>query len=243
MTIKIWNAFASNNSGSYTIVGVFQKAIAAELARELAEMCEANHAWMEVADAPPPSPLETFIATHGLRARTAVEWGDDWPQYGPAPQVGAIGHRVVVHVPYTVTMPATFGELFYQRGGRVEVELNHAHDPVVTEIGIGWKYGTDEALVASEAAAVRAEILADPVVAAALRETPDASPVAPPRFRAARGWMEPAVTVGAVFYDVVAGARAIAAIAERHGAHHTLRVIEALDANDPVGYLGPPAAP
>src|SRR5436190_23404269 len=44
--------------------------------------------------------------------------------------------------------------------------------------------------------------------------------------------MDPAVTVGALLRDLVAGARAIAASADVHGARHTLRLFEALDERD-----------
>jgi hypothetical protein len=244
MKISVWSAFASNNSGSYTIVGVFgEAAAAAEVARELAAVCAAHSAWHEANTwgASEGSPLHAFIVEHGLRWEPSRGGGDEWPQHGPMPSVAAIGPRVIVHAPYTVTMPPTFGELIYARGGRVEIEMNHAHEPIVAEIGIGWVYGTDAELVVRESGAVRAAIEADPIVQAALQRDGH-GPDAPPRpgalrFRAARDWMEPALTAGALFDDLVGGVRAIAAIAERHGARHTLHVFEALDRDHPLAHF------
>jgi hypothetical protein len=51
--------------------------------------------------------------------------------------------------------------------------------------------------------------------------------------------MEPPVNVGALFDDLIGGVRAIAAIAERHGGRHTLRVFEAVDRADPLAHFGP----
>jgi len=248
MKIRVWSAFASNNSGSYTIVGVFRDAaVAAEVAREIAAVCEAHTAWHadHAYDDATTSPLHAFIVERGLRWEDGRGGGDEWPEHGDPPTCAVIGHRVVVHAPYTVTVPPTFGELFYARGGRVEIELDHAHEPLVAEVGIGWTYGTDAELVARERAAVQAEIASDASVQEAL-EREGVAPDGPPlpgalRFRGPRHWMEPALTVGARFRDLVGGARAIAAIADRHGAYHSLRVFEALDPDDPLGYLG--AAP
>lgn len=244
MKIQVWNAFASNNSGSYTIVGAFRDvAVAADVAREIAAVCEAHSAWLgEHSNADMTgSPLRAFIVEHGLRWEDGRGAGDDWPHYGDPPTAAAVGHRVIVHAPYTVTIPPTFGELIYARGGRVEIELDHSHEPLVVEVGVWWAYGTDEAIVARNRAAVQAAIEADPVVQAALARDADES-AGPPRpgalrFRGPRHWMDPAVTIGALLRDLVAGARAIAAIADGHGAHHTLRVFEALDERDPLGYL------
>jgi hypothetical protein len=244
MKIQVWNAFASNNSGSYTIVGAFRDvAVAAEVAKEIAAVCQAHSAWLgEDGDSGMiGSPLHAFIVEHGLRWEDGRGSGDDWPHYGDPPTAEAIGHRVIVHAPYTITIPPTFGELIYARGGRVEIELDHAHEPLVVEVGVWWAHGTDEAIVARNRAAVRVAIEADPAVQAALVHDDDDSP-GPPRpgalrFRDRRSWMDPAITVGALLRDLITGARAIAAIADAHGARHTLRVFEALDERDPLGYL------
>ena len=46
MRIRIWNAYASNNSGSYTIVGRFESdESAAKLAAELLAVVKAQSAW------------------------------------------------------------------------------------------------------------------------------------------------------------------------------------------------------
>lgn len=65
---------------------------------------------------------------------------DDWPQYSDdnRPRVAAIGTQVIVHHDYTVSLPPTFGELFYKKGGRVEHEENHAHQPIVAVATFWW---------------------------------------------------------------------------------------------------------
>ena len=37
------------------------------------------------------------------------------------PSAVAVGRQVMVHAPYTVTLPPVFGELFYAMGGRVGI--------------------------------------------------------------------------------------------------------------------------
>jgi hypothetical protein len=142
MKVQIWNAFASNNSGSYTLVGSFRDAeLAAEVAAELARVSAEHEAWIQEwsqkgwSKAPTPSPLEAFVLRHQL---TRAEWagagvGSDWPAYGEdnTPVVWAMGHQVFVHHDYTLTLPGAYGEFFYKRGGRVEAELGHTHHPLV----------------------------------------------------------------------------------------------------------------
>jgi hypothetical protein len=135
MRIFVFQAFASNNSGSYTIVGTFRDAATAEsVAHILSHVAAAhdewhkNHEW----DEDGVSPLDEFVQQHGLRSEKPGR-GDEWPNYGDSPTVMASGDQVVVHSPYTVTMPPVFGEFFYAKGGRVQVELNHAHDDIAVE--------------------------------------------------------------------------------------------------------------
>ncbi|MFA6208109.1 MAG: hypothetical protein WCT03_17495 [Candidatus Obscuribacterales bacterium] len=134
MKIKIWNAFASNNSGSYTIVGNFPNVeLAKEVAAELTAVVSAHDVWIRNDKRISESPLEILAKTHNLRSFEPDDNLDEWPEYSDdtRPKVLAINHQVVIHHDYTVTLPALFGQYFYVRGGRVNVELNHSHYPIV----------------------------------------------------------------------------------------------------------------
>lgn len=124
MEMRVWNAYASNNSGSYTIVGSLPShEVAASVAAELRELIEAQTTWLEETSKTRLEPLAEFCRVHGLRARPDAGTWDDWPR------VAQLGNQVVVHHEYTVTLPRLFGELFYKRGGRVQHEEDHAHHP------------------------------------------------------------------------------------------------------------------
>ena len=125
MRIRLWNAFASNNSGSYTIVGNFSdEATAVAVAEELAELCRAETEWLE-ADAPEDAePITEFARRHGLTEYSVVN-SLEWPEHNVdrSPRVVAVGRQLVLHHSYTVTLPRIFGEHIYKRGGRVELEI------------------------------------------------------------------------------------------------------------------------
>ncbi|MDI1442809.1 hypothetical protein [Polyangium sp. 6x1] len=156
MRIYLFQAFASNNSGSYTLVGTFKdEATAEEVARLLAEVSAAHSAWLErtggVDDG--PSPLDEMVKREGLRGDRQGR-NDDWPYYDDAPQVVAAGLQVLFHSTHTLTMPAALGELFYARGGRVQMELDHAHEELAVEFTFWLRYddpGRNEKLDALEA--------------------------------------------------------------------------------------------
>jgi hypothetical protein len=142
MRIFVFQAFASNNSGSYTIVGTFRDAATAEsVARILSEVSAAHDKWHENHqwDEDGVSPLDEFVKQHGLRSEKPGR-NDEWPNYGDSPTVMASGNQVLVHAPYTVTMPPVFGEFFYAKGGRVQVELDHAHDDIAVEFTFWVRY-------------------------------------------------------------------------------------------------------
>jgi len=135
MHIYLYQAFASNNSGSYTLVGTFKDEVTAEeVARLLAEVSTAHSAWLErtrgVDDG--PSPLDELVKREGLRGNKPGR-DDDWPWYDDAPQVVAAGRQVLFYSSYTVTIPAVIGDLFYARGGRVQMELDHAHAEIAVD--------------------------------------------------------------------------------------------------------------
>jgi hypothetical protein len=79
--IRVWNAYASNNSGSYTIVGRFESdESAAQVAAELLGLAKAQSAWV-AANGPQPSPLAAFATSNGLSTYEGMAGGDDWPTY------------------------------------------------------------------------------------------------------------------------------------------------------------------
>jgi hypothetical protein len=240
MKIHLWNAFASNNSGSYTIVGSFRDtAVAAEVAAELAAVVAAHSAWLEgEREGQAVSPLEAFAGRHGLELEEGVVGSDAWPQYGPPPEVAAMAGQVVLHAPYTVTMPRLFGQWFYRKGGEVDVTLDHSHDPLICQLGVWWPLDAAE-----RASAMVAELAADAAVAAALEPAADElEPVAFRRlaWRTSDLFGEPSLLIGAVFGDLVAGIRALAALCDRHEvAYRQVRIIEALVAGEPLAHFGP----
>jgi hypothetical protein len=243
MKVRVWNAYASNNSGSYTIVGDLPSAdVARETAEELAAMIAAHTAWLDAHEQQAESlvsPLEEFCRKHGLTWSQGRGTGDDWPQYGDdnRPRVAAVGRQVIVHHDYTVSLPPTFGELFYKKGGRVEHEENHAHHPIVAVATFWWGW-------TAEAKAKQAE--QRPLLVAALTE--DGGILAKEPFSAwPSAWQaggetfgEAPLAVGAIFDDVVGGVAALNAAGEAHGAQMNVRLFEAFDSeHDPLAHLRP----
>ena len=227
MRIRAWNAFASNNSGSYVIVGRFPtEALAIEVAAELREVVTAHSAWLGTHDRPqatPPSPLTTYAAN--LQLDFEPEW-DEWPQYSSqsSPDVFAIGHQVFVYSDYTVSMPAVLGRVMYARGGRVDTEVDHAHHPIVAtfEIYFPWKTRDQVDIPAS------VQLIVDE-----LHETLAGLCVQPPAWQGATPeraskFMDVDLLFGAVFEDLVQGFAAVNAAVSRVNAALRVRVAEAL---------------
>lgn len=249
MRARIWNAYASNNSGSYTIIGKLPSVEVAErTATELREMIDAHTAWRDVWDGKTSldeSPLAQFCLEHGLTWSAEQGGWDEWPEHSNdnRPRVVVSGTQVVVHHEYTVSLPPTFGELFYKRGGRVEHEEVHAHEPLVVTARFCWGWTKeDRAVQEAELPRLVAALTApDGVLAGHSRVD---SP--PPAWRAeGQAFGEAPLTVGVVFDDLVEGVAALRAQAEAHGAHLELRLAEATAATDPLAHLRPciPAAP
>lgn len=67
----------------------------------------------------------------GIPSKPGVGGGGDWQEYNGDPVVLADEHQLLVYASYAATFPREFGELVYQRGGRVAAECVHAHDPIV----------------------------------------------------------------------------------------------------------------
>lgn len=147
MRIRMWNAFASNNSGSYTLVGHFRRAEDASAVAELLQRVLAEHdAWVRSGSSE-ESPLAALAREEGLSSGGELMRDDAWPMFGDAPpEVAASGQQVVLYVPYTASMPRAFGELLYRWGGRVETELDHAHHPLVMDVSFwaDWQLDEDE---------------------------------------------------------------------------------------------------
>ncbi len=231
MRIRAWSAFASNNSGSYVIVGRFPTdALATEVAAELRDVVVAHSAWLGTHDrpqAPPPSPLTTYAASLALDYEPT--W-DEWPQYSsrPSPDVFAIGHQVFVYADYTVSMPAVLGRVMYARGGRVDTEVDHAHHPIVAtfEIYFPWKIRDEVDMPAS------VQVIVDE-----LHETLAGLCVQPPAWQAATPEhasksLDADLLFGAVFDDLVQGFAAVNAAVTRVSAVLRVRLAEALHDRD-----------
>lgn len=248
MRVRVWNAYASNNSGSYTIVGRLPSAeVAEQTARELREVIDAHTPWIEAWDGKTSleeSPLAQFCKTHGLPWSEGDGGPDDWPQYSDdnRPQVVVSDAQIIVHHEYTVGLPPTFGALFYKRGGRVEHEDNHAHHPIVVTARFYWGWrDEDKATQALELPALIADLTGSGglVVQPNRRDVPSA-------WRAGGdGFGEAPLTVGIVFDDLIAGVAALRAQAVAHAARLELRLAEAASEEDPLVHLRPssPAVP
>jgi len=235
--IRIYRAFSSNNSGSYTLVGRFRDdASAGEVAAVLAELCAAHSAWYEAStsDGLEESPLLAFARTNGL-VNLPADASDHWPEHGPPPRIVHVGPQLLVLVPYTVTMPPAIGEYIYRRGGRVELELDHSHTPLAVEFFF-WIRGAayNDPTTPDRIAALRT--LIDAELAALIARPPhDRRPVTPPAWY--RGdWG--ATHLAVVFADVGAGILRIRELARAAGIDTHVRIFEILDRDpDPFAAL------
>jgi hypothetical protein len=240
--VRIWNAFASNNSGSYVIVGRFPTAeLAKQVADELLDVAKGESAWRK-SPGDGPSPLAVYAARHGVRAASSD--GDDWPEYSgtPHPAVWAVGHQVFVHSDYTVTMPPAIGHLMYARGGRVETEIDHAHHAVSAffDIWFPWQMrgGVD---VPARVQDIVDALWAEGGALGSLRMT-DLAPAWRGVLPGARERFEgPDLLIGASFEDLRAGFSGIAQACAALGAEVRVRVFEAPPHADPFAFLRPPA--
>lgn len=225
MRIRLFSAFASNNSGAYTIVGRFADAEAAAGVAELLQgVVDAHSAWHEANpwEEGGAAPLDDFARAQGLREARHGR-GDEWPQHGAPPTVLAVDRQVVVHAPYTVTLPPVFGEAFYAAGGRVEVELDHTHERLAVEFS--WyradlKYGDPRIGPALDDFEARLRPVLDALLT--LGETDGRPTVAPAWHRDGFGQRH----LSAVFVDLVAGVRAVQAVADACGMKLSVRVAE-----------------
>jgi hypothetical protein len=242
MRFRIWNAFASNNSGSYVIVGRFPTAeLATQVADELLQVAKAESAWFE-SPGSGPSPLAAYAERHGVRDVSLG--GDDWPEYSnmPHPSVWAVGHQVFVYSDYTVTMPPAIGHLMYVRGGRVETELEHAHHAIVAffEVYFPWKMRQKVDVPARVQDIVDVLWAEDgPLMSLEMKDhVPAWRGVLPGAYVESD---EPDLLIGAAFEDLGAGFTGIARACAAVGAVVNIRVAEAPARADPFVFLRPPA--
>ncbi|MEZ4389777.1 MAG: ribosomal protein L7/L12 [Polyangiales bacterium] len=237
MRIRLFSAFASNNSGSYTLVGRFRdEATAEEVAEVLQRAIDAHEAWHDAHafDETGDAPLDALARELGLRDARHGR-GDDWPQYGPKPTALAAGRQVLVHAPYTVTLPPVFGEAFYAKGGRVEVELDHAHERLAVELTwlpakVAWGDPTREARLDAFEEALRPML---PGITAAAEHDPRPA-IAPAWHRGAHGLRK----LTAVFSDLPVGVAVVREVADAHEMTLFVRVWECPhDVADPFAQL------
>lgn len=246
MRVRVWNVYASNNSGSYTIVGELpSKEVAHEVARELAEMIDAHTTWLDNSDGTADtaaSPLAAFCRAHSLTWTPGMGQFDDWPEHSRdnRPRVAAVGEQVIVHHEYTVGLPPTFGEFFYRKGGRVTHEECHAHHAIVTEVDFYWGW-TDEqrAKMAAELPRLVMELTRPDGFLAT-----GAPAMWPAAWRTGDGLHHAPFTVGVLFPDLLAGVSALRSAGEGHGASMRVRLREAPDdLHDPLAHLRPSSPP
>lgn len=229
MRIRIWNAYASNNSGSYTLVGRFESVESAStFAEELAEICRTHNQWCEQpwGDRRGEPPLAQLIAREKLSSDPQEGTRDDWPDHDEPPEVTQLGRQVMLHVDWTVTMPRAFGELIYRRGGRVETEIDHAHVSIGSRFEL-WAQDRSKEGGAPKKQAFIAEV--GHVLAPQVERRHDWQKTVP--LLVADGEWEHSVRVGAVFNDLVAGTKAIEALARKHDMGIRMHVFELTSAD------------
>jgi hypothetical protein len=231
MRIRVWNAFASNNSGSYTLVGSFPSPErAAALANLLAPIFAAQTDWIE-AGGGGCSPLERLaIAEH-------LEWevdADDWPQFSTTntPEIAALGPQLLLHHGYTVTLPRFIGHLVYVRGGKIDTILDHAHHPVVSTFEVYWPW---DAATQARAPELERALVAALRAAGGPLDVEMLGGAAPVVGRTG----EPlgALIVAATFADLVAGVSGVHRTIERHEGRSRLRISEAFQSRDPLAEI------
>jgi hypothetical protein len=231
--IHLWNAFASNNSGSYIIVGRFPtEEQAARVAAELSGVLAAQSAWLAERrrlgrETPPeePSPFRAFTQANSL-----TETADEVDLDGLS--AWSVGHQLFLHEDWTLGLPDAFRELLQVRGGKVETRLVHVQGYIVALFELR---GTLPRKTKAETlSAVVEELHAD--------DGPLATQVPPgvrPAWREGSRPAEPVLTVGAVFDDLAASFTAVERIARRHGLEVSVQLFEDKGEGDPLASLRP----
>jgi len=132
--VRSYTAFASNNSGSYTLVGSFETS---ERASEIAAMLNQLAEDMEDPERT-TNPVQKLLRAAGLDAPHDVAEHDDWPDlvYAPSPEAVAVDRQVWWYCGYTISMPSELGHWFYAMGGKVDSELDHTHHPQLAHLAL-----------------------------------------------------------------------------------------------------------
>ncbi|MFY0562607.1 hypothetical protein ACN28E_02090 [Archangium lansingense] len=240
MRIHVWNAFASNNSGSYTIVGRFpSEELAAQVAAELSEVLVEQVRWRRTPGArwngegpepETPSPLRAFTQTHSL-----TQTGADWADQGEL-RAWSTGHQVFLHDPWTLGLQDSYEEFLKVRGGKVEKVIRHAHGDLVSRFELR---GTlPKKTKAATVSTLVEELHADdgPLVMQAPFDIQ-------PAWREGSKPNEPVLTLGAAFHDLAAGFTGVETLARRHGLEVTVQVSEDEALGDPLAWLRPSQPP
>ena len=234
--IRVFQSFASNNSGVYSLLGSFKKLESlAEVVAVLRQFAEAQAAWQDTAQGTaeaPLSPLALLCEREGLSPPDDAEaWDYDFSQV----TVESIGHQIFVHSPSTITMPSTLAEPIARKGGRVSIEIDHAHHPVVATFAF-WRPGAyqrnDREERQREHAELRGEI--DPI-AEQLRK-----PEYGEGLGLAPAWRDDdyGITLGIVTHALPSAVAQLREIAARRGFNVVLHVFEALSEHgDPLAEL------
>ncbi|RKG95299.1 hypothetical protein D7V97_37430 [Corallococcus sp. CA053C] len=243
MKIHVWNAFASNNSGSYTVVGAFEDAeTAASVAAELSQLSAAHQAWIQASDqtGTDSAPLEDFAARHGLGAPRDTD--SDNGSYDDALRVWTLGHQVFLHAPCALALPNLYGAFIYKRGGHVETTVEHAHHPLVNVFELSIPYKVREGLdIRTRTVELLEALHADdgPLV-----QCVPAEPHVAWRMRGAKEHLGADLTVGVIFRDLVEGFTAVEALARAHSFQVHVKLFESWRTDtDPLAFLRPCSPP
>lgn len=192
---------------------------------------------MSAQSAEKPSPLAEFARSAGLHGDDHDGMNEAWPEYDESdwPDVCSTGHQVFVHAGYTVSMPRTFGAYFYARGGRVSVELIHAHHPIICEFCVHWPWDeTGRARVAPAVQSIIAELTA--------ADGPLCTRVGlgeRPAWRTRCREFECDLTIAVVFDEIVEGFAEIDSIVRKHGGKACVSVREAVPGSDCLADMRP----
>lgn len=229
LELRVYEAFSGNNSGTYALLGHFEAEGASEALRdELATVLAEQARWLETHGSDgtsAPTPLATFLRERGIPTDERTGTDDDWPGYGPEPVVYATKRSLLVHVPYTVTFPREMGALVAHTGGRVAVELDHAHEPICVVHDVWMQGGWTDAKKSEAAKAIeRLEHALEDGALADVHTNDDGEVRRGPLVRA--GFWPGQVQVLQTPYDLVAGVRAFDALAQSLGLETRLSLFE-----------------
>lgn len=170
MRVRLFRAWASNNSGAYVLLGRFHHAaVAASVASTLNEALAAHDAW--VLSRPPSkgdSPFMAFAQAHGLPMQ------DGWVPWTHGMRCEVLDTQVLLDG-YAAEMPSAFVAFVAKHRGHVESEIIHAHGAVIVRVNLWMKDGYRPERAADAAAArarFEAAIESDPELTEALAGDP-----------------------------------------------------------------------